>query len=32
MREDPDMNLRQLDKKHFGRKGVPDNVIVGNSA
>src|SRR5687767_8098211 len=26
------MNLRQLDKKHFGRQGEPEDVIVGNSA
>ena len=26
------MNLRQLDKKHFGRGGEPEDVIVGNSA
>jgi 4-aminobutyrate aminotransferase-like enzyme len=26
------MNLRQLDKKYFGRHGEPNDVIVGNSA
>src|SRR3954452_7684006 len=26
------MNLRQLDKKHFGRQSEPEDVIVGNSA
>jgi acetylornithine/succinyldiaminopimelate/putrescine aminotransferase len=26
------MNLRQLDKKHFGRQGEPEDIIVGNSA
>src|SRR5687767_13738487 len=26
------MNLRQLDKKHFGRQGEPEDVVVGNSA
>lgn len=26
------MNLRQLDRKHFGRHGEPEDVIVGNSA
>src|SRR3569623_3820520 len=26
------MNLRQLDKKYFGRRGEPEDVIVGNSA
>lgn len=26
------MNLRQLDKKHYGRQGEPKDVIVGNSA
>src|SRR6476620_5408610 len=26
------MNLRQLDKKYFGRQGEPEDVIVGNSA
>ena len=26
------MDLRQLDKKHFGRHGEPEDVIVGNSA
>jgi hypothetical protein len=26
------MNLRQRDKKHFGRQGEPEDVIVGNSA
>src|SRR5205085_108628 len=26
------MNLRQLDKKYFGRQGEPQDVIVGNSA
>jgi len=25
------MNLRQLDKKHFGRQNEPEDVIVGNS-
>jgi hypothetical protein len=23
------MNLRQLDKKYFGRQGEPEDVIVG---
>ena len=26
------MNLRQLDKRYFGREGEPEDVIVGNSA
>src|SRR5207237_9724695 len=26
------VNLRQLDKKHFGRQGEPEDVIVGDSA
>src|SRR3569832_3012456 len=26
------MNLRQLDKKYFGRRGEPEDVIVGDSA
>jgi len=26
------MKLRQLDKRHFGRQGEPEDVIVGNSA
>ena len=26
------MNLRQLDKRYFGRQGEPEDVIVGNSA
>jgi len=26
------MNLRQLDKKYFGRQGEPQDVVVGNSA
>ena len=26
------MNLRQLDNKHFGRRGEAEDVIVGNSA
>ena len=26
------MNLRQLDKKHFGRQSEPEDVVVGNSA
>jgi acetylornithine/succinyldiaminopimelate/putrescine aminotransferase len=26
------MNLRQLDKRHFGRQGEPKDIIVGNSA
>jgi len=26
------MNLRQLDKKYFGRQGEPEDVVVGNSA
>lgn len=26
------MNLRQLEKKYFGRRGEPEDVIVGNSA
>src|SRR4051812_46960982 len=26
------MNLRELDKKYFGRQGEPEDVIVGNSA
>jgi glutamate-1-semialdehyde aminotransferase len=25
------MDLRQLDKKYFGRQGEPEDVIVGNS-
>src|SRR6478672_7840386 len=32
MREERYMNLRQLDKKHFGREGEPEDVVVGNSA
>src|SRR6478672_10456829 len=32
MREEPAMNLRQLDRKHFGRQGEPEDVVVGNSA
>jgi hypothetical protein len=32
MRQEPYMTLRQLDKKHFGRQGEPQDVIVGNSA
>ena len=32
MREKPCMNLRQLDNKHFGRQGEPEDVVVGNSA
>src|SRR5690349_6852427 len=34
MREEPCMNLRQLDKKYFGRGGggEPEDIIVGNSA
>ena len=26
------MNLRELDRKHFGRHGDPQDVVVGNSA
>ena len=26
------MDLRQLDKKYFGRQGDPEDVIVGSSA
>ena len=26
------MNLRQLDKRHFGRQDEPEDVVVGNSA
>ena len=26
------MKLRELDKKHFGRQGEPEDVVVGNSA
>ena len=26
------MNLRQRDKKYFGRQGPPRDVVVGNSA
>ena len=32
MREESPVDLRQLDKKHFGRQGESEDVIVGNSA
>src|SRR5258708_7289267 len=32
MRQEPGMNLRQLDKRYFGRQGEPEDVVVGNSA
>jgi len=25
------VNLHQLDRKHFGRRGKPEDVVVGNS-
>src|ERR1043166_7168503 len=31
MRLEPCMNLRQLDKKHFGRQNKPNDVIIGSS-
>src|SRR3978361_14870 len=32
MREESSVDLRQLDKKHFGRQGEPEDVVIGNSA